>query len=54
MFLITKTYVGGTCYYPTDKYCPTTLESCKSEKNFGNKWTLKGEIYTIKIILLYG
>ena len=46
--VVMKTYVSGTCYYDTTKYCPTDLQSCKSKYNRGHRWTLKGE-FQLKI-----
>jgi len=40
--ILSKTYIHGTCYYKSKKYCPTVLESCNSQTNVGYKWSLKG------------
>jgi len=40
--IIAKTFIPGTCYSSTTKYCPTILSSCRSTHNLGYHWTLQG------------
>lgn len=41
-YILSKTYIQGSCYYKSKKYCPTQLHSCNSQINVGYKWSLKG------------
>jgi len=41
--ILSKTYIHGTCFYNSKKYCPIKLEKCQSEQNHGHRWTLKGK-----------